>query len=224
MNILIAVPGISYASFIQSRFVNGDSELLDVGKFNPTARTLDVFPQEMKNLFAPGFWSIGIPHWPMEQNGTNGVAGPGLPREELYYPPSIEEDMIELVGKYDKWRPYPAEDPISQYMNKMARKFATKRCKFFEHIFRYTNWETLFWVEHSPASLAHIDQKAAMEISDRVLGKALRVIRRNPKATFVYFSPYGDGEEPGFVVSNRLEPAKLENWEGIRLYLNGKCD
>lgn len=224
MNVLIAVPGVSYSAFVQSRFVNGDSELLDVGKFDPTERTLDVFPKEMKGLMIPGFWSIGIPHWPMEENGTNGVAGPGLPKDELFVPESIEDDMVEVAGKYDKWRPYPAQPPLSQYATKMARKFSTKRGKFFEHIFRYVKWDTIFWVEHGPASLAHLDMDAAMENSDRILGKALRIIRRKPEVTLIYFSPYGVGSEEGFVVSNRLEPSSVKDWDGIRQYLTGKLD
>ena len=104
----------------------------------------------------------------------------------------------------------------------MARKFSTKRGKFFEHIFRYTKWETIFWVEHAPASMAHIDQEAALENSDRILGKALKVIRRKPQTTFVYFSPYGVGSDPGFVVSNRLDPNLINDWNGIRQFLNGK--
>lgn len=224
MNVLIAVPGLSHSKFTTSRFVNGDSELIDVAEFEPTTRTLDVFPQEMKGISPPGFWGIGIPHWPMVKNMTNGVAGPGLPRDELFVPPSIEDDMKELSGNYDKWRPYPALKPVTQYMIKMARKFSTKRGKFFEHIFRYVKWETIFWVEHGPASLAHVDDAAAMDNSDRILGKALRVVRRQPRTTFVYFSPYGVGSEPGFVVSNRLEANRLKDWDGIRQYLNGQLD
>lgn len=224
MNILIAVPGVSHSMFSGSKFLNGNSELLDPVEFKPTGRTLDVFPQEMKGMFVAGFWGIGIPHWPMAENGTHGVAGPGLPKEELYVPESIAEDMEEVSGKYDKWRPYPAQEPLSQYAEKMARKFSTKRGKFFEHIFRYTLWENIFWVEHAPASLAHVDRDAAMKNVDRILGKAMRVVRRKPAATFVFFSPYGPGEEPGFLVSSRLEPGAIVDWEGIRNYLNGKLD
>lgn len=226
MNVLISVPGISYSSFIQSRFVNGDSELIEVGEFEPTERTLDVFPQEMKGkgLEAPGLWTIGVPHWPLGETSTFGVAGPGLPKDELFSPEQIMEDMEELAGSYDKWRPYPAEAPISNYAKRMARKFTTKRGKFFEHIYTYCPWTTIFWVEHSPASLAHIDQEAAVENSDRVLGKALKVIRRRAGTTFVYFSPYGVGTEPGFVVSNQLDPALLKDWNGIRRFLNGEIN
>ncbi len=224
MNVLIAVPGISYASFIKSRFVNGDSEIVDVSEFTPTDRTLDVFPKEMKGISPPGFWGIGIPHWPMVENLTNGVAGPGLPKEELFVPESIEEDMQELAGQYDKWRPYPAIEPLSQYACKMARKMTTKRGKFFEHVLNFTLWETIFWVEHSAASIGHLDQDAAMEISDRIFGKSIKAVRKRPAATFVYFSPYGVGNDPGFVVSNRLDPKLLSNWDGIRQYLNGRLD
>lgn len=224
MNVLIAVPGISLEAARHSKFLNGGSELLDMGPFEPTQRTLDVFPIEMKGICPPSFWGIGIPHWPLEATATNGVAGPGLPAEELFVPEQIQEDMEELAGKYDKWRPYPAEAPITQYRKKIARKFSTKRGKFFEHIFRYVQWETIFWVEHAPASMAHVDQEAAMENSERILGKALRVTRRRPEATLVYFSPYGDGSSPGFVVSNRLAPDKVGNWKNIRRYLNGKLD
>lgn len=224
MNILISVPGVSYATFINSRFVNGDSELLEVAPFQPTLGTLDVFPQEMKGLVIPGFWGVGIPHWPMEANGTNGVAGPGLPKDELFVPESIREDMVEVAGKYDKWRPYPCEGEPTQYQRKMARKLSTKRGKFFEHVFLYTRWQTIFWVEHAPTSMAHVDQQAALELSDRILGKALRIIRRKPGATFVYFSPYGAKKEPGFAVSNRLDSERLADWEGIRDYLLGKFD
>lgn len=224
MRVLIAVPGLSFNTFKASKFLNGGSELLDPVEFAPAGSTLDVFPAEMKGLSPPGFWGIGIPHWPMEQTLTNGVAGPGQPTEELFVPEAIKEDMEELAGSYDKWRPYPATGPISEYEKKIARKFSTKRGKFFEHIFRYVQWETLFWVEHAPASLAHMDQEAALENSERILGKALRVVRRKPDVTFVYFSPYGMGSDPGFVVSNRLDAARLANWESIRSYLNGAID
>lgn len=224
MNILIAVPGVSYSAFLNSKFLSGNSELLEVGEFKPSGTTLDVFPQEMKGMFIPGFWSIGIPHWPMVENGTNGVAGPGLPREELFVPESIADDMQEVAGKYDKWRPYPAQDPLTQYAQKMARKMSTKRGKFFEHIFRYTQWQTIFWVEHAPASLSHLSGEAAMENVDRILGKSLRVVRRRPAASFVIFSPYGVGGDPGFVVSTKIEAAALGDWDGIRQYLNGKLD
>lgn len=224
MNVLIAVPGLSLATMSKSKFLNGGSELLDIGSFEPTQRTLDVFPDEMKDISPPGFWSVGVPHWPLEENGTSGVAGPGLPQDELFVPESIAEDMEELAGTYDKWRPYPAQEPLSQYALKMARKFATKRGKFFEHIFKFVQWETIFWVEHAPASIAHLDQDSALAVSDRILGKALKIARRKPQATFVYFSPYGVGADPGFVVSNRLEPSSLRDWAGIRQYLNGKLD
>lgn len=224
MNVLIAVPGISLATFQQSKWLNDGSELLEPAPFEVTSRTLDVFPQEMKNLMIPGFWGIGIPHWPLEANQTNGVAGPGLPKDELFVPNIIKADMEELAGSYDKWRPYPAEAPLSQYAIKMARRFSTKRGKFFEHIFRFCPWQTIFWVEHGPTSLATVDQEAAMENSERILGKALRVVRRRPETTFVYFSPYGIGSDPGFVVSNQLESKLLCNWENIRQYLNGQID
>ena len=221
MNILISVPGISHAMAASSDSLK-TPELLEIAPFCPTTRTLDVFPREMKGIQVPGFWGIGIPHWPMEANCTNGVAGPGLPREELFVPESTAADMVEVAGKYDKWRPYPAQRPVSQYARKIARKFSTKRGKFFEHIFKFVKWETIFWVEHAPASLVHLDKKATMEIFERIMKKSLHIARRRPDATFVCFSPYGVGRASGFVVSNRIEASIVNEWEGIRRYLNGK--
>jgi hypothetical protein len=222
MKILISVPGISFEMVQKSRaFTLGD--LVDWGKFEPTQSTLDVFPAEMKGLYVPGLWSVGIPHWPMAENGTNGIAGPGLPKDELYVPDSIKSDMEELCGRYDKWRPYPAES-ASPYTVKMARKFSTKRGKAFEHIARFMRWETLFWVEHAPASLAHVAQSEALSIMDRLLFKSLGAIRSRGGATFVFFSPYGLGGEAGFSVSNRLENRDICTWQGIRNFLNGKYD
>lgn len=225
MNILIAVPGISYETALQSSVIGSAGDLVDMNKFSPSLNTLDVFPKEMEGLKLLNFWSIGIPHWPMEANQTSGVAGPGVPVEELFFPPSAAPDMVELCGSYDKWRPYPVESaPISKYALKIASRFATKRGKLFEHIVKFCPWETIFWVEHAPASLGHVDQKAALTIADRVLSKALRVARSRPKATFVFFSPYGVGTDPGFVVSNGLEPGRISDWPSMRQYLLGKLD
>lgn len=221
MNILIALPGVSYEMALKSKAL-AKGDFVEIGKFEPTLDNLDVFPQEMKGVSPPGFWSIGIPHWPLEQTGTYGVAGPGLPAEELFYPKEIVEDMNELCGAYDKWRPYPAEEPVSQYMRKIARKFSTKRGKVFEHVVRFMQWETLFWVEHAPTSLAHVDEEGSLAIADRLLFKALGPVRSQAGATFVCFSPYGMGGQPGFVVSNRIEVSTICNWEGIRQFLNGK--
>jgi len=224
MNVLIAIPGISHDLALKSRALTETGEFVEIGKFTPTLATLDVFPQEMHNLSVPGFWSIGIPHWPLEATGTHGVAGPGLPKEELFVPEEIKEDMEELCGAYDKWRPYPAEAPLTSYMTKIARKFSTKRGKAFEHIVQYVQWETIFWVEHAPTSLVHLDEEEALGIMDRLLFKAFGPIRSHASATFVCFSPYGLNGEPGFVISNRLEVSKVSNWNCIRKFLNGKLD
>jgi hypothetical protein len=221
MNILLSVPGISFEMAQKSEVFAAASDFFGLSSFQQSGITLDVFPKEMSGMFMPGLWGIGIPHWPMDANGTCGIAGPGLPKEELYVPKEIASDMSELCGTYDKWRPYPAQSP-SKYALKVARKFATKRGKAFEHIVRFTKWETLFWVEHAPASLAHVDEAAAIALMDRIMAKAFKVARMKPAATIMAFSPYGYSGQDGFSLSNKFEAGTICGWEDIRIFLNGK--
>jgi hypothetical protein len=103
----------------------------------------------------------------------------------------------------------------------MAHRFAKKRCKMFEAIAEDMPFQTLFYVEHSPASLAHVSKKAAVECAEMVIESVTAVAARNPAYELVIFSPYGVGSKPGFVVSNRMEASLLSNWTELRNYLNG---
>lgn len=219
MKIVLAFPGISHASALASKSLPDSEEFLEIPSFKATDSTLEVFRNELANIAFDDLWCIGIPHWPLLDGGFSGVAGPGLPSDELFVPDSIKSDMEELCGNYDKWRPYPAEEPLSGYAIKMARKFSTKRGKAFEHIFKYCPFETILWVEHAAASMAHLDQKAASDVMDRVLSKALPIVRSRPAVDFVCFSPYGADGSDGFVVSNRLEASKLTDWGMMRSYI-----
>lgn len=220
MNILIALPGISFKSAVE-KFSNWP-EFLDVCPFEPTIRTLDVFPIEMRGVDAKGFWGINIPHLPLEATMTNGLAGPGHPLDELIYPKELEDELLPLIGSYDKWRPYPVETPMTEYDKKLARRFSVKRCKVFDFIVRWINFETLFYVDHSPTSLSFSDQKEAVDIAELIVGKTTKVLRRKPGATCIIFSPYGSRGEPGFILSNKIDATNIGTWDRIRDYLNGK--
>jgi hypothetical protein len=184
--------------------------------------TLDCFPKELGELRPKNAWGINIPHWPLEDTFVQGVAGPGMPHEELFNPPELKGRFQRLCGTYDKWRPYPAEAPLSSYNVDIAKRFCRKRCRMFQEVASKMDWDLLFYVEHSPASLAHLSEKIAMEIADVVVSKAIAVARSCPGASLVIFSPYGIGSAPGFAVSNAIDGGKLASWEGIRRYINGE--
>lgn len=220
--ILVAIPALSFKSANESEVIRKLLDLVPpVGKFKPTQQTLDVFPKELSGLRPKKMWGINIPHWPLEETNCKGVAGPGLPGDELFRPPEIGKQLKRLCGEYDKWRPYPATPPISPYNIKIAKRFAKKRCRMFKEIADTQSWDTLFYVEHSPASLAHLDEDVALEIAENVIEEAVAVSRSWSNAFLVIFSPYGIGKQPGFVVSNIIEGSAITSWDGIRHYING---
>jgi hypothetical protein len=217
MRILVAVPAISLA---MSAKIPSLKSFLSIEKFTPTIDTLDVFPHEMGPP-AEGFWTINVPLWPMEATGTRGVAGPGLPHDELFFPKYLSKNFAPLCGKYDKWRPYPAKKPLSTYNVDMAQKFTKKRCKMFEKVVEDMPCDILFYVEQSPASIAHVNKSAAIDAAELVISSTMKVAARHPAYEFVIFSPYGIGSSPGFVVSRRMDAKLLTDWNELRKYLNG---
>jgi hypothetical protein len=217
--LLVALPAIS---FDQANGLFGDN-FLDVAPFARTTSTLDVFPRELGSVAVPAnAWGVNVPHWPLERNGASGVAGPGMPQGELFYPPKIRKRLEKIAGAYDKWRPYPAEPPLSAYNSRMARRFAKKRSRMFEKIADGYPWDLLFYVEHSPASVAHLSQAVALSVAEIPIKYVSRVMSAWPNAEVVIFSPYGVGRTPGFSVSNSLEGKDISTWEAIRTFLSGK--
>jgi hypothetical protein len=219
MKILVAVPSISHE---MAQSISNLSHYLSIESFEKTQNTLDVFIDEMKDVAPENFWTLNVPHWPIEERGTKGVAGPGKPHQELFVPGYLQKTLAPLCGKYDKWRPYPAAKPLSPYSINMAKRFAKKRCKMFHKIVDDMPFETLFYVEHGPASLAHLSKKTAVEIANEVIAEANYAASKNPRYDIVIFSPYGVGNTPGFVVSKRMDAKLLSNWTAIRQYLNGQ--
>lgn len=221
MRILVSVPSIPYSAFKASKAFDMDDFLLS-GKFTPTLDTMDVFPKELGGINLEYMWGINIPHWPMAQNGTMGVAGPGQPQDELFCPATLKRKLSRICYTYDKWRPYPAE-AISTYTVKMAKKFAYKRCRLFQHAAVKEDWLRLFYVEHAPSSLAHLSVEAAMEVAEGVMSRVATVSRSQPNCPVLVFSPYGVGKAPGFFVSNGvgLNADADGNWDMIRTYLKG---
>lgn len=218
MRILVSIPSLSHK---MARKCDALYPFHDIVPFEPVApRNLDVFAQELKGLRPPGFFGINVPNWPLREYGGQGVAGPGLPTDELFYPASIRKVLISRAGVYDKWRPYPAQRPLSDYNVNMAMRYARKRVRMFEKAAEDLRWETLVYVEHSPASLAHLSRKKAEEIADKVMRTSVKVCYSMHYADAVLFSPYGVGGEPGFVVSSG-DPEKVKTWEGIRAFLEG---
>lgn len=219
MRMLVALPAISYKSASRMEVLK---DFLSIEVFEPTLTTLDVFPHEMKGISPPHFWSVNVPHWPMQASGTRGVAGPGKPADELFSPTYLQKTMAPICGKYDKWRPYPAEKPLSNYAVEMAERFSKKRCRMFDKIIDSDMpCETLFYAEHAPASLAHVSRRAARVSAEVIIDLVKGTAQRNPRWELVIFSPYGVGSKPGFVVSNRMDAKHLSNWTEIRKYLNG---
>ncbi len=220
MRILVAVPAVSLDMSLK---VSALKSFLSIEQFEPTIDNLDVFPREMKGVAPEGFWTVNVPHLHLEETGTHGVAGPGLPLDELFYPAYLAKNFQPLCGQYDKWRPYPAKKPLSNYNCDMATRFTKKRCKMVNLIVEEMPFETLFYVEHAAASLAHVSKKAAIDAAELVIESVVEIAGRHPAYELVIFSPYGIGSTPGFVVSNRMDAKLLSNWNEIRNYLNGNC-
>jgi hypothetical protein len=218
MDIIISLPGISFSA--APSVLDGLEDFLEIGSFQPTIRNLDVYAFELKDMKQRNLWGVNIPHWPLDTTMTNGLAGPGMPLDELVVPQSLEDEILPLIGKYDKWRPYPANGADDSYAKKLAKRFSVKRGKVFEFIVRWMKWDTIIYVDHSTACLAAVDMDGASSIANGIIAKAMRGIRHRPLSTCIIFSPYGPSSEPGFVVSNKLDVSKIGDWDGIRKYLN----
>lgn len=220
MKIMVAVPAIScqIASNIDCLYTFGD-----IYEFEPTGRNLDVFHDEMP-VDIQGFFGINVPHWSFSQKGGQGVSGPGNSDNDLFCPQLLEEDLGQLAGKYDKWRPYPAGAPLSDYGKGMASRYSRKRCRMFAHVAHKMKWDVLSYVEHAPSSLAHLDIKTAASLTEYVVQKTVSVYLSMPFSEIVIFSPYGIKDSNGFICSNILKPKDLCKWSGIRKWIGGKYE
>jgi len=210
--ILVSIPSISISTFPQMGWIPAP--------FSTTERTLDCFKTELSGLSVDKLWGVNIPHFSLSEHGASGVAGPGMPHRELFFPEEIEPRLSMICGTYDKWRPYPAEK-LTPYAIQMAVKFARKRCKLFKHIAENMDWDVLFYVEHSPSSLAHLDNEVAGLIAKEVMESVVKVSEQWPSVPIVIFSPYGTGDDGGFIVSNLQGQEANGDWDWIRRYLNG---
>jgi len=210
--ILLSIPSISRSNFPDFDWTPAD--------FEPTDRTLDCYKHELEGIKPKRLWGVNIPHFSLAEHGVCGVAGPGKPAEEVFYPYELEPELALVCGSYDKWRPYPAE-VLNHYSIQMAEKFAKKRCKLFKYLAEKKEWETLFYVEHSPSSIAHLDEDVARDVAAGVIDAVMSVHKQWPSVPVVIFSPYGTGDKDGFIVSNLLETEVVGNWQWIREFLNG---
>lgn len=216
MKILVAIPAVS-KSILKHHYLE---YFVDSGPFLPTGRTLDVFSDELKGVEIPGLLGINVPHWSFDLRGGYGVSGPGSGK--LWHPESVQEVLADMAGVYDKWRPYPAQSPLSRYNVDMARRFARKRSRMFVRAAEDMKWDTIFYVEHSSASIAHLDERRATAIALKVVKATTEVASSMPFVDVVVFSPYGIGRKDGFVVSNRIVASELGLWPKIRRYLEAK--
>lgn len=215
MKIMVAVPAISCQT---ASGIDCLDKFGDIYEFEPAGRDMDVFHNEMP-VDIPGFFGINVPHWSFSQKGGQGVSGPGNSDNDLFCPPLLEDDLGKLAGQYDKWRPYPAVVPLSDYSRGMAGRYSRKRCRMFAYVAHNMKWDVLSYVEHAPSSLAHLDMKTAASLAGYVVQKAVSVYLSMPFSEIVIFSPYGTGDSDGFVCSNILEPKELCKWSGIRKWI-----
>ena len=223
MRILVAIPSVSFSSA-------KDDDVLwkyfeDVSRFKFSGGTLDVFFEEFVSFEPPSdLMCINVPHWPLVARKTFGIAGPGSGNGELFVPTSLKDKLGSVAGVYDKWRPYPAKSPLSSYSVKMARRFARKRYRMLQKAANKVKFHSLFYVEHSPMSIAHLSEEESFSVAREVIRGAVSVWNENRFVDLVIFSPYGIGKMDGFVVSNRLDPNRISDWESIRKYLKGELD
>jgi hypothetical protein len=222
LRILVALPSISFSSAKNDGVIAGHFD--DVVRFKFAGDTLDVFANELRDIAPSNLLCINVPHWPLGSKRSMGVAGPGSGNDELFVPATMKSILAPVAKTYDKWRPYPANGPLSNYVTKMARRFAKKRCRMLQRAVSKVSCKAVFYVEHSPMSIAHLDEEQSVMVSNDVVEASVAVWRDIPGADLVIFSPYGVGERDGFVVSNRLDPNNLSEWEGIRKYLKGDTD
>lgn len=221
--ILVSVPAISFknASTLQQMI---DKQWLTFNRFTPETRNLSSFSSELTE-FPKNSVFVNVPGVPLEKNGLRGVAGPGLPKEELFVPEALAPRLEHVAGQYDKWRPYPAEKPLTPYAIQMANRITKKRCKLLKELYDKQAWEFIFYVEHSTASLAHLDELEAILVCETVVEAALKASRTWSSCPLVIFSPYGPKNQSGFLASNILfESQENSNWDTIRSYINGRTD
>jgi hypothetical protein len=216
MKIIVAIPSISYDMALK---LAPEGLIGDVISFSPTGYTLDVFYNELKNVKVPDLFGINIPCWPLKEKGSRGVYGPGGDSDELFHPSDLEK-RFAMIGNYDRWRPYPAKAPLSTYSENLAKRYLHKRGKMFTKAAHDLPWEVLFYAEHAPASLAHLDSKVAQSLAKKIIDTAMTVYRSMPYVKIVIFSPFGARKKPGFVVSNQTND--ITNWDDIRAFLTEK--
>lgn len=221
MKIIISLPGISYSAAKDS-FLSKIPEFIDISSFEPTVKNLDVYKEELSQVKFKNLWGINIPNWPLAGTLTSGLAGPGEPADELLHPKDLEKEVFPLLGKYDKWRPYPSSnnEESSSYENKLAKRFSVKRERVFEFIARWMEWEEIIYVDHSTAAFASTQMTSSLEVAEIIIKKAMRSVRHRPGCSCFIFSPYGPGDEPGFILSNKIESSNVSNWMKLRSFLN----
>jgi hypothetical protein len=92
----------------------------------------------------------------------------------------------------------------------------------FSEIAGTKDGEVLFYVEHSPASIAHLSMPVAIELANLVLKHAVVASGKQPSEPFAVFSPYGADGAPGFFASNGGGDTDLGDWSGIRRFMAGQ--
>lgn len=220
MRILVSVPSLSFDDIKDKDFLK--SFVQDPLPFSPSSHNLDCFMELSKEECPLKLFAINVPHLALTGHAI-GVSGPNNLQNELFVPLSLREKMVRLCGHYDKWRPYPAEK-LTNYAISMAWKFAKKRCKMFTEASNKASWDVLCYVDHSPASLIHLDRKEALRAAEIIINATIQAISDWPSIPVVLFSPYGYPKADGFVCSNIVDASKLTNWKGIKNYFYGKID
>lgn len=218
MRILVSVPAISFEDIIGQEGIDRFTQ--DPVPFSPSSYDLDCYTAFTEEEAPIKLFGINIPHLTLDGHAI-GIAGPNKPKNELFVPLSLKEKMSKICGKYDKWRPYPAQIS-SNYAINIARRFTNKRCKMFTEASNHASWDILCYVEHAPASLAHVDKEAAKFIAKIVINRTVQAISDWQGISVVLFSPYGHNKKEGFVCSNIIDCNKLNNWKGIKDYFYGK--
>jgi len=215
MSILVSIPSISYEMSKQMHSEDGIAIFVPFVHDGP--KSLDAY-MELDEVIGPGTYGVNIPNVCLSSKGAKGIAGPSSTKE-LFVPPSLEKDLD--LGTYDQWRPYPAEI-LTAYSESMARKMTRKRIKGFSKIAKTKPWKSLIYVEHSAASICHLSRELAMGLASRVYGAVQDLSCELPTTSYVLFSPYGPDGQPGFVTTNRVDPSKVNGWDGIRSYVLGR--
>lgn len=183
----------------------------------PGPRSLDCF-KELEPAIGEGTFCVNVPNVCIAKCNARGISGPSS-GSELFIPARLEGELS--LGSYDRWRPYPA-DNLTTYVVKMARKMTNKRLRAFKKIASEKPWYSLVYVDHSAASLCHLDRKEAAGLARRVFDVLEQVSCELPSMSYVFFSPYGLAEEPGFVLTNMSDESKFEKWEDIRRFLGAR--